>query len=368
MNRDDNLKTISNLLPAEQFVKILEKCYSDKTIEFASNYAPTASAFANTKYSPQSVEKLMSAMHRGDIDRFDVMAIIKLSTESNANEKDIDRFLGLIDKGMFKRTALSIFLSHEAQERGFDKAVELVNSGIYKATDKGICLDPIIAREMFSMGMTLTAVTGVGSYTVTDIYETLAEGHGISFPDDKLAAEIDRMRNQPGWTKFKIFLKQNLGSDIDKLSPSLLREMQQRFQNENSLSVLSAKISWDYERFIEDIKEKSPEVIVKSAYEIHNKGCIEDFCRVNDLHLDPEDIKVLLERDDLLDEIYQEWDTMGQLHGFAEIDTAIDEVAYRLRTAKAEEKVQEQKKAAITEKKPDTEKPAPQKTTKRKGR
>lgn len=77
---------------------------------------------------------------------------------------------------------------------------------------------------------------------------------------------------------------------------------------------------------------------------------------------------MLLERDDLLDEIYQEWDTMGQLHGFAEIDTAIDEVAYRLRTAKAEEKVQEQKKAAVAEKKPDTEKTAPTKTTKRKGR
>ena len=84
---------------------------------------------------------------------------------------------------------------------------------------------------------------------------------------------------------------------------------------------------------------------IRSAYEIYNKDYIADFCSVNDIDLGSEDLKVLLETDNVLDEIYQEWDSMTQLNGVAEIDTAIEDVAYRLRMERAERQMEETKQA-----------------------
>ncbi|MBQ2580030.1 MAG: DUF3848 domain-containing protein, partial [Ruminococcus sp.] len=63
---------------------------------------------------------------------------------------------------------------------------------------------------------------------------------------------------------------------------------------------------------------------------------------------------------------YQEWDVMTQFNGVAEIDTAIEETAYRLRSAQAVKQVMEQKRAAeLPTPKAAEDKPTPMKPTKR---
>ncbi len=81
--------------------------------------------------------------------------------------------------------------------------------------------------------------------------------------------------------------------------------------------------------------------------------------------LSPDDIQVLLDTDNVLDEIYQEWDVMTQFNGVAEIDTAIEETAYRLRSAQAVKQVMEQRRGAeLPEVNPEKREPAVPKPTK----
>ncbi len=145
---------------------------------------------------------------------------------------------------------------------------------------------------------------------------------------------------------------------MDRLTPYILKQQYASFQKERALSALADKVAGEYEQYISNLKRGDPDIIIRSAYEIYNKDYIVDFCNTNDIYMDLEDIQILLETDNVLDEIYQEWDSMTQLNGVAEIDTAIEDTAYRLKSAKAVKQAMEQKKSELPEIKPENAKPA----------
>jgi hypothetical protein len=181
----------------------------------------------------------------------------------------------------------------------------------------------------------------------------------------RLANAIDDMRCQLDWMDFKEYLKNKIG-DMNKLTPYILEQKYVDFQVDRGLSKLADKVAGDYEKYIADLRTKTPDDIIRSSYEIFNKGYIVDYCNMSMNSLSPDDIQVLLDTDNVLDEIYQEWDTMTQFNGVAEIDTAIEETAYRLRSAQAVKQVMEQKRAAeLPTPKAAEDKPAPIKPTKR---
>jgi hypothetical protein len=181
----------------------------------------------------------------------------------------------------------------------------------------------------------------------------------------RLANAIDDMRRQPDWGDFKEYLKNKI-QDMNKLTPYILEQKYVDFQVDRGLSKLADKVAGDYERYIADLRTKTPDDIIRSAYEIYNKRYIVDYCNTSMTSLSPDDIQVLLDTDNVLDEIYQEWDTMTQFNGVAEIDTAIEEAAYRLRSAQAIKQVMEQRRAAeLLTPKTAENKPAPIKPTKR---
>ena len=159
---------------------------------------------------------------------------------------------------------------------------------------------------------------------------------------EQLKNYLDEISRKSDWTAFKDYLKDKI-TDMNKLTPYILKQQYVEFQKDHALTALADKIAGEYEQYISDLKKSDPDKIIKSAYEIYNKENIVDFCNTNDLRMDLEDIQVLLETKNVLDEIYQEWDTMTQLNGVAEIDTAIEDTAYRLRSAKAVKEVMEQK-------------------------
>ncbi len=210
-----------------------------------------------------------------------------------------------------------------------------------------------LKREMNDMGISLM---------FSEAYEDNAF---VAEQRQRLASAIDEIRRQPDWTGFKEYLKNKI-QDMNKLTPYILEQKYNDFQVDRGLSKLADKVAGDYERYIADLRTKSPDYIIRSAYEIYNKGYIVDYCNMSMTSLSPDDIQVLLDTDNVLDEIYQEWDTMTQFNGVAEIDTAIEETAYRLRSAQAVKQVMEQKRAAeLLTPKAAEDKPAPMKPTKR---
>ena len=99
-SRDDNLKMISNLVTPETLSKILFKNYSDRVIEHICGYAPTIEIFANTRYKPETVEKLMGLMREGKIDSYDMMELMEDSLSHNRNEQYVDKF---VEKAAYPR-------------------------------------------------------------------------------------------------------------------------------------------------------------------------------------------------------------------------------------------------------------------------
>ena len=184
--------------------------------------------------------------------------------------------------------------------------------------------------------------------TIDELMRDLEENHEDSTfataQRQRLREELGRMKEQSDWTAFKEYLKNQI-QDMDKLTPYILSDMYLSFQKEVLKAEFADKVKSEYEQYVAELKTRTPDDIIRSAYEIYNKDYIADFCSVNDIDLGSEDLKFFLETDNVLDEIYQEWDSMTQLNGVAEIDTAIEDVAYRLRMERAERQMEETKQA-----------------------
>ncbi len=220
-----------------------------------------------------------------------------------------------------------------------------------------IVINDDLMREMHNMG--------ISSMGIGDGYENnslVAELY------NRLASAINEMSRQPDWAEFKEYLKNKIG-DMNKLTPYILAQKYVDFQVDKGLSKLADKVAGDYERYIADLRTKTPDDIIRSAYEIYNKRYIVDYCNTSMTSLSTDDIQVLLDTDNVLDEIYQEWDVMTQFNGVAEIDTAIEETAYRLRTAQAVKRMMEQKQSPqLSEDKVIADKPGIPKPAKHRGR
>ena len=211
-----------------------------------------------------------------------------------------------------------------------------------------------LMREMQDMG--------IGFMDMDDSYNN---NSFVAEQRQRLASAIDEMRRQPDWSDFKEYLKNKI-QDMNKITPYILEQKYNDFLVDRGLSKLADKVAGDYEQYISDLRTKTPDDIIRSAYEIYNKGYIVDYCNTSMTSLSPDDIQVLFDTDNVLDEIYQEWDVMTQFNGVADIDTAIEETAYRLRSAQAVKQIMEQKRAAeLSAAKVVVDKPAPIKPAKR---
>ena len=70
---------------------------------------------------------------------------------------------------------------------------------------------------------------------------------------------------------------------------------------------LSERISAEYNFFISNLKNEKPEVIIAAAYEINTKDNIRTYVENEELDLSDAQMKALLSSENLLNEVYQEW-------------------------------------------------------------
>ena len=73
----------------------------------------------------------------------------------------------------------------------------------------------------------------------------------------------------------------------------------------NQNQALSQKLELEYKQFLNSLKNLSLEEIINKSYEVTIKSFLID--ALNDKDLLPEELKILLTTDDLVDNLYKEW-------------------------------------------------------------
>lgn len=96
---------------------------------------------------------------------------------------------------------------------------------------------------------------------------------------------------------------------------------------------LSERISAEYEAYISALKNEKPEVIISSAYEINTKDNIRTYTENEELDLSEQQMKALLESDNILDEVYLEWNKNEYANSYDDVLTVLRDRADRMLTA-----------------------------------
>jgi len=94
--------------------------------------------------------------------------------------------------------------------------------------------------------------------------------------------------------------------------------------------LLCENVQAEYDDFIAEMKGKSADEIIESAYQIVIKGEITVFCRECSPKLTDRQFEALLSNRNALYEIFEQWCKNGELHGLTDIGIAIEEAADRI--------------------------------------
>ena len=95
-------------------------------------------------------------------------------------------------------------------------------------------------------------------------------------------------------------------------------------------TALYEKVQTEYDDFIAEMKDKSADEIIESAYQIVIKDEITVFCRDCSPKLNDRQFEALLSSRNALYEIFEQWCKNGELHGLEDIGIAIEETADRI--------------------------------------
>ena len=95
-------------------------------------------------------------------------------------------------------------------------------------------------------------------------------------------------------------------------------------------TALYEKVQTEHDDFIAEMKGKSADEIIESAYQIVIKGEITTFCRDCSPKLTDKQFEALLSSRNALYEIFEQWCKNGELHGVEDIGIAIEEAADRI--------------------------------------
>ena len=93
---------------------------------------------------------------------------------------------------------------------------------------------------------------------------------------------------------------------------------------------LSDRIAAEYNFFISNLKNEKPEVIIAAAYEINTKDNIRTYVENEELDLSDEQMKALLSSENLLNEVYQEWNKNESANSYDDVSMILADRADRI--------------------------------------
>lgn len=350
-NREESIEQLSEMLRPEQLRKVITQGYSDVSlsamVDFRNNYAQM---LASSKYSPETMNKLIEAYTDNKITSDELLRIADYSDVNIRNEPYVDAFLESIDNGVYHETAAKTFLAVNYEKCSYSETLEYVKSGAFYPTDyASLSVTDKVAEQLHDMGVSLRACEGFNyCYDVVDLKSVLENGAAIFVSDKDLAVKVNEMMKLPDWEQFHDEVRYIMGQNIGELTGEKLSELRFDYITENYSVALYEKVKAEYDSFIADIKKESSDVIVESAYEIVIKDKITNYCQEHTPKLTEQQYEVLLSSRNTLHEVYEQWCNNGELHGIDDIGIALEGVADRIqisidRRDKLSEVVDEQK-------------------------
>ena len=99
--------------------------------------------------------------------------------------------------------------------------------------------------------------------------------------------------------------------------------------NQDYCTALYEKIKSEHSQFISELKTKSANDIILSAYEIVTKNEILMYCENENPDLTDEQFKFLLSRPALLDELYERWCGNGELKCYDDVGILLKDFGER---------------------------------------
>ena len=357
-NREDSLAGLAEVLTKEQMASIVSHNYSDQALavmaEFDRGYVER---FANTLYDTESMEKIIGAYRSRIIDWKDLLHIVEYSDYDYASEEYIDQFIRSIEAKEINHTIASRLLTASAYEHDTYKGLmELVKSGAYYPTQyASIGINTRVAAELRDLGVPLTAMRKEGIYydltKKAEFDEAVKSGDRIrlvKFP--KLAVKVNQLMTNPDWQDFKAWFSEHKGIDRNNLNGIKLEEQYRYYSMERYADKLVEKVAAEHKAFLEDMKKRSPEEIIGSAYEIVIKEQIKMFMTEVPQIIHENKVDALMSSKNTLDDIYKEW-LSDDVFPDTDIEVIVDNTADKLIAAKE----REQKLAAELAKKAVTE-------------
>lgn len=314
-NREDSIAYLSEVLSKEQLANVISHNYSDQALavmaEFDRGYVER---FANSLYDTESMERLIGAYCDKLIDWKDLLHIAEYSCHDFASEEYIDQFIRSIEaKEVDHSTAAKILTAAAYEFDTYNGLVELVKSGAYYPTQyASIALNPRVAGELRDLGVPLTAMRKEGTYYYlkqkSEFDEAVKNGDRIKLVKyPKLAAEVIKLMTSPDWQDFKEWFKRHEGIDRTRLTSSELSAQYRYFSMERYADKLVDKVVREHNAFIEDMKNRTPQEIIGSAYEIVIKEQIKMFMTKVPQFIAEEKTDALMASNNTLTAIYEEW-------------------------------------------------------------
>ena len=150
----------------------------------------------------------------------------------------------------------------------------------------------------------------VPTFDSRDTAEEYADNNGIDVSDfEEIISEENVSENAPN---------ENVSLEHHKIT-------------EQPLDVqLSERLSAEYNFFISNLMNQKPEVIISSAYEINTKDNIRTYAENEEFDLTDEQIKALLSSENVLNEVYQEWNKNESANSYDDVLTVLQDRADRI--------------------------------------
>lgn len=354
--RDESIANLSEKLSKEQLHKAVTQGYSDVSLSEISRFkGEYAAMFFDSKYSANTVNKLLDAYSKSMLTPNDLIQVIKYTEHNNKNEPYVDDFLGSIENDIFHKTAVEIFSSTLYEHCSYKEAVEYVKSGAFYPTEyASLSVTKEVAEQLDKIGIPLRACEGFNNCYDIDSADrlegALERGAAVFVRDKNLAVKVCEYMKLPDWSNFRSQVELAMGTEIACLSGDMLSGLRDKYLHENCCIALSQKINDEYGRFIADMKKESADVIIESAYEIVSKDNINMYCREYNVELSEKQFAALMSSKNTLDEVYREWCDNGEWHGIDDIGLALEETADNIQIS-IDRKISEQKAELVLEQK-----------------
>ena len=94
----------------------------------------------------------------------------------------------------------------------------------------------------------------------------------------------------------------------------------EKYDNITPEEKLANKVEAEWKAFLDDMKKESPVVLIESAYEISTKDNIQTYITEENLDLSEKRISALLSRDNILEELYEEWNHNEFLNSYSDVE------------------------------------------------